>query len=138
MKRIHFDNMKNWIWISTLILALIFILIGSFEVFEFENPKTNNWISAVGFLLQLIYFTRIFWYKNYFQWNKKGAYIRINSFVGKTLKFDEIKTTELNEKKLTITKDNGKKVTFDLNDIAESDIQKLNEVVVKNTIANSL
>ena len=138
MKRIHFDNLKNWFWISILILALIFILIGSLEVFEFEDPKMNNWISAVGFFLQVIYFTRIFWYKNYFQWNKKAAYIRINSFVGKTLKFDEIKTTELNENKLTITKINGKKVTFDLNDIAESDTQKLNEVVVKNTIANSI
>ncbi|MCC9167906.1 hypothetical protein [Pontibacter harenae] len=138
MKRIYFDNMRNGIWISILILALIFILIGTFEVFEFENPIMNKWISAIGCLLQVVYFTRIFWNKNYFQWNKKGAYIRINSFVGKTLRFDEIKTTELNEKKLTITKDNGNKVTFDLNDIAESDTQKVNEIIVKNTIANNL
>ena len=136
MKRIYFDNMKNWIWISILILGLIFILIGSFEVFEFENPKMNDWITTVGFFLQVIYFTRIFWYKNYFQWNRKGAYIRINSFVGKTLKFDEIKMTEQNENKLTITKANGKKIMFDLNDIAESDTQKLNDVLVRNTIAN--
>ena len=47
--------------------------------------------------------------------------------MGKSLSFDQIKTTELNEKKLTITKVNGKKVTFDLNEIAESDAQKLNE-----------
>lgn len=137
MKRIHFDNMRNWIWISILIIALIFILIGSFDVFDFENPKMNNWISAVGFLLQVIYFTRIFWYKNYFQWNTKGAYIRMNSYIGETLRFEEIKATELNEKKLTISKVNGKKVTFDLNDIAESDTKIINEVIVKNTYANS-
>ena len=54
------------------------------------------------------------------------------------MRYNEIKTTELNEKKLTITKDNGKKVTFDLNDIAESDTQKLNEIMMKNTIANTV
>ncbi len=136
MKRIHFDNMKNWIWITILILSGVFILCGGFDLFE--NQKINKALTVVGFLLQIIYFTRIFWYKNYFQWNKKGAYIRINSFIGKTLRYDEIKTTELNEKKLTITKDNGKKVTFDLNDIAESDTQKLNEIMMKNTIANTV
>tara|TARA_R110002073_G_C8981772_1_gene537027 strand:- start:51 stop:473 length:423 start_codon:yes stop_codon:yes gene_type:complete len=137
-KKIHFDNMKNWIWIVILILSLIFILAGTFELFEFENPKLNKRISAIGFFLQVIYFSKMFWYKNYVQWNKKGAVVRINSFMGKSLRFDEIKMTELIEKKLIITKDNGNTVTFDLNEIAESDTQKLNEIIVKNTIANNV
>ena len=138
MKKIHFDNMRNWIWIVVLILSLIFILVGSFELFEFENPKLNKRMSDVGFFLQGIYFSKMFWYKNYVQWNKKGAVVRINSFMAKTLKFDEIKTTELNDKKLIITKFGGNKVTFDLNEIAESDTQKLNEIIIKNTIANTV
>ena len=80
----------------------------------------------------------MFWYKNYVQWNKKGAVIRVNSWSGKSLSFDQIKKTELTEKKLIITKDNGKTVTFDLNEIAESDTQKLNEIIIKNTIANNV
>lgn len=137
-KKIQFDNMNNWIWIVILILSLIFILIGSFELIEFENPKLNKSISAIGFFLQVIYFSKMFWYKNYVQWNKKGVVVRINSFLGKTLRFDEIKKTELIEKKLIITKDNGTTVTFDLNKTAESDQQKLNEIIVKNTIANTV
>jgi len=137
-KKIQFDNMNNWIWIVILILSLIFILIGSFELIEFENPKLNNSISAIGFFLQVIYFSKMFWYKNYVQWNKKGVVVRINSFMGKTLRFDEIRKTELIEKKLIITKENGTTVTFDLNKIAESDQQKLNEIIVKNTIANTV
>lgn len=137
-KKIQFDNMNNWIWIVILILSLIFILIGSFELIEFENPKLNKSISAFGFFLQVIYFSKMFWYKNYVQWNKKGVVVRINSFKGKTLRFDEIKKTELIEKKLIITKDNGTTVTFDLNKIATSDQQKLNEIIVKNTIANTV
>jgi len=137
-KKIHFDNMKSWIWIAILILSLIFILVGTFELFEFENPKLNKRISVIGFFLQVIYFSKMVWYKNYVQWDKKGAVIRINSWSGKSLNFDEIKKTELIEKKLIITKDNGNTVTFDLNEIAESDTQKLNEIMIKNTIANNV
>ena len=138
MKKIHFDNNKNLIWIAILILSLVFILAGTFEFFDFENPKLNKRISAIGFFLQVIYFSKMFWHKNYVQWNKKGAVIRINSWSGKSLSFEQIKKTELIEKKLIITKDSGNTVTFDLNDIAESDTQKLNEIIVKNTIANNV
>ncbi len=139
MKRIHFDNLnKNWFLVTILILSIIFLLVGIFELIPFENQKINKRISGVGFLLQTLYFSRMFWYKNYIQWNKKGAVIKINSFLGKSLSFNQIKTTELNEKKLIITKDNGKIITFDLNEITESDTQKLNEIIVKNTIANNV
>jgi len=137
-KKIHFDNMKSWIWVIILILSLIFILAETFELFEFENPKLIKRISAIGFFLQVIYFSKMFWYKNYVQWNKKGAVIRINSWSAKSLSFDQIKKTELIEKKLVITKDDGNTVTFDLNEIAESDSQKLNEIIIKNTIANNI
>ncbi len=130
--------MKNWIWIVILILSLIFILAGTFELFEFETPKLNKGISAIGFFLQVIYFIKMFWYKNYVQWNKKGAVTRINYLISKSLSFDQIKKIELIEKKLVITKDNGNTVTFDLNEIAESDTQKLNEIIVKNTIVNNV
>ena len=87
MKKIHFDNMKNWIWITILILSLILILIGGLELFEFENPKLNKGLSASGFFLQVIYYGKMFWHKNYVQWNKKGAVMRINSWSGKSLNF---------------------------------------------------
>ncbi|MFI2744606.1 hypothetical protein ACG2LH_17865 [Zhouia sp. PK063] len=138
MKRIYFDNLKNWIWITILILSLLFILAGTFEFFQFDNPKVNKKISAIGFFLQAIYYSKVIWHKNYFQWNKKRAYIRINSWTGKSLSFDQIRTTELNNKKLIITKKNGNKVSFDVNEIMESDTQKLNEIIIKNTIANNV
>ena len=83
MKRIHFDNMKSWIWI--LILSLVFIFNGIFELFE--NSKLNKRITAVGFFLQVLYYIKMFCYKNYVQWNKKGANIQVNSFWGKSFEF---------------------------------------------------
>ena len=138
MKRIHFDNMKNRVWLGILILSLILIVFGTFEIIEIKNTKVNKLITVFGFLLQIVYYSKTFWYKNYMQWNKKATYIRINSWAGKTLSFDNIKKTELNENQLTITKQNGKKVTFDLDDIKETDSQKLNEIIVKNKIASSI
>ena len=109
-----------------------------FELFEFKNPKLNKRISAIGFFLQLVYFSKMFWYKNYVQWNKKGAIVRVNSWISKSLNFDQIKKTELIQNTLIITKNNGEIVTFDLNEIKETDTQKLNEIIVKNTIANNV
>ena len=57
MGKIHFDNMKSWFWITILILSLIFILVGTFELFDFENIKLNKRISAIGFLLQVVFYS---------------------------------------------------------------------------------
>lgn len=62
----------------------------------------------------------------------------MNSFLGKSVIFDEIKSTELNDQELIIIKTNGQKVTFDLNEIAASDTQKLNEIIVKNTVFSNV
>ena len=139
MKKIHFDNLgkKNY-WIILILLSLIFILVGFFEPFEFENPKIYKYLSVTGYLFQSLYFSKLFWYKNTVQWNDKGIVIRIKSFFGKTLRFNEIKATELNEKTLTLTKTDGRKITLDLNEFSDSDTQKLNEIMIKNTIANTV
>jgi hypothetical protein len=139
MKKIHFDNLgkKNY-WIILILLSLIFILVGFFEPFEFENPKIYKYLSVTGYLLQSLYFSKLFWYKNTVQWNDKGIVIRIKSFFGKSLRFDEIKATELNEKTLILTKTDERKITVDLSEFSDSDTQKLNEIMIKNTIANTV
>ena len=88
--------------------------------------------------MQALYFSKLFWFKNTIQWNDKGIVIRIKSFLGKSLRFDEIKATELSNKILTLTKTDGQKITLDLNEFQDSDTQKLNEIMIKNTIANNV
>ena len=136
MEKIYFDNLRNNFWIGIFILSTLCLIFGIFEIIEFSNPDINGYIRKSGFLLQALYFSKMFWYRNYVQWNKLGAVIRINSLFGKSFKFLEVQSTEFNNKILTITKTNGEKITVDLTRISESDIQKLNEVIVKNTIAN--
>ena len=138
MKRIHFDNLgKNKYWILIILLSLILIFVEELPL-EFENPKTYSYIRASGFFLQAVYWSKLFWFKNTVQWNKKGAVIRIKSIFGKSLRFDQIKATELDDGLMTINKKDGTRLKFDLNEFEKSDTQRLNEIMIENTIANNV
>lgn len=68
MKRIKFDNLQyNWFFISLVLLSLICIIFGFFEIIQFQNPKINKGISKIGYLSQTVFFSRMFWFKNYVQ-----------------------------------------------------------------------
>ncbi|WP_452219169.1 hypothetical protein [Lacinutrix undariae] len=129
MKHIHFDNKKNWGWIIILILSLFFIVFGTFEFFEFENPKINKRISAVGFLLQTIYFTKMFWFKNYIQWNKIGITIKLHIVNSITLSFNDIRGCEIKEDTFIITKKDGEIVTFNIENVVIKDVIKLQQII---------
>jgi hypothetical protein len=73
----------------------------------------------------------MFWFKNYVQWNKKGLVIRINSFWGKSIAFEDIKNTRLENNVLTIYKNNGESYDFDLKGIDENDSKRLNNLILE-------
>lgn len=138
MKKLHFDNLgDNKILLLIMVLAGIFLVVGIFEIIPFENPKWNRIISSFGFLLQMLVYSRMFWFKYYVQYNTKGAVIKLNSFLGKTVRFEDIKATHFENEILTILKNDGTKLTFDLNAIVAEDAQKLNRIIVKHTTVNT-
>lgn len=133
MKRIKFDNLQtNWFFISLILISLLCMIFGFFEIIEFENPKINKRISAMGYLSQAIFFSRMFWFKNYVQWNKKGIVIRIKSFFGKSISFENVKNSKLENNILTIYENKGKNYNFDLTEIDEKDSKKLSEIINKH------
>ena len=137
MKRIYFDNLSNQkIWILLMIISLILVLNGVFKFIIFENPTTHKYIDSIGFLIIVIFMSKLFWFKNTVQWNKKGIVIRIKTFLGKSIKFEEIKETNLNENVMEITKKNGHLIQIDVSEIAKSDSLKLKDIILKNTIPN--
>ena len=137
MKSIHFDNLNNKFWLGVLILSLICVLIGLFEPIAFDNPSVYKYIMTSAYSLQFLFISKLFWFKNTVQWNKKGIVIRINSFLGKSLRFDEIRATELNGLTMSLTMDGGRKIFFDLNEFTYGDVLKLNNVMMENTIINN-
>jgi hypothetical protein len=140
MKKIHFGNLNKkgrWILLPVILIGLFLIINGAFDFIEFTNPKMNKYLNAIGYLIVFGFSTQMFWYQNYVQWNKRGILIKIKSFFGKNIKFKEIKSSELNDKKLIIIETYGNKIEIDLSHIIESDVEKLMDIINKNTIANN-
>ncbi|WP_417198115.1 hypothetical protein [Bizionia sp.] len=105
MKRIHFGNLNKkgrWILLPLILTGLFLLLNGAFDFIEFENPKTNKYLNVFGYIIVFGFSTQMFWYKNYVQWNSRGMLIRIKSFLGKNIKFKEIISSELTNKKLIL------------------------------------
>ena len=130
MNKIKFNNFQtNWFIISLTLLSLFCLIFGVFEIIEFENPKINKRISAIGYLSQAVFISRMFWFKNYVQWNKKGLTLRINHFWGKSISFEDIETSRLENDVLTIYKKDGVSYNFDLKNVDENDSKKLNDII---------
>lgn len=136
MEKIYFENKINPKLKFLIILSIPFVLLGSLNLIPFNDPRINKYSSVIGFLLLTIYFSRMFWYKNYVQWNYKGIHIKIKSFIGKSISFEKIKENHFNKETITITKTNGKKITINLEGISKSDTEKLNKIITENMITN--
>ena len=134
MKKIHFNQLKFKKWSSILlIISLIFILFGSFEIIDFGYEKTNRIITSLGFLIQVIFYSKKFFYKNYVEWNKIGMNIRLNKFIGKSIEFDNIKKIELEKNSLKIIEKSGLEKKFEIQNIEDNDVEKLIKIIKQNS-----
>lgn len=132
MRRIKFDNLqKNWFLITLTLLSFLCVIFGLLEIYEFENPNINKGIVLIGYLSSAVYFSRIFWFKNYVQWNAKGIVLRLKPFYGKSIPFNDIKDLQYQNSVLTISRNNGVDYDFDLTGIDERDTTTLIEIIKK-------
>ena len=133
MRKIYFNNLAEKQWnIALYILAVVFIIVGYFEIIAFQNPRINKNLIFAGFVMQVIPKISMFWYKNYVEWNKKGIVIRVKSFLGKSIQFSQVQRIDLHEKILHITKFEGKDINIDLGEINDQDANKLFEIFHHN------
>ena len=135
MKNINFQDLtskKNIFVVSFLAICMIFMFLNMFEIFKFENIRTNKILILIFFIGLTLYSSRIFWYKNVVQWNRKGMAIRINSFMGKSISFDEIRKVIFTEKQIDIIEFSGKKHIINLENINVESIDKLKEILSLN------
>lgn len=134
MKKIHFNHLTFKKWTSLLmVLSLVCILIGGFEIFEFEYKRTNRMLASIGYLCQFIYFSQMFWYKNYVEWNALGINIKINRFISTAIKFEDVKIIALDNTTLKIIKQSGSEKTFEIHNIERSDLEQLVTILQQNS-----
>lgn len=135
MKRIKFDNLsENWRLKLLVICSIIFLFLGIFEISVFNDSTLNESFIKIGFLFQVLFFGRMFVYKNYVQWNKKGIYFKVNRFFGTNLNFDDIKSISYQDNSILIKKYNNKEIVINLSNIQSSDSLNLFEIIRINCI----
>lgn len=135
MKRIKFDNLsENWKLKLLIICSMIFLLFGIFDISVFNDSTLNESFIKIGFLFQVLFFGRMFVYKNYVQWNKKGIYIKVNRFQGTNLRFEDVKRIDYQDKTILVKKNNGKEILINLCNIHPSDTLNLFEIIRINSI----
>lgn len=129
MKRIKFEKFYlNWYRLTSVILALPLIVLGSGLFFGFKSP----WLILLGFILILFELSRLFWFKNYVKYNSKLIYIRINSALGKTFNFNDITAVNVTSDEMTITS-KGDHYRINLHRIDRNDIDDLAEIIVEES-----
>lgn len=123
MKRIIFFNaQKN----KALSLLLILIAVLFFVSFVFWQ---NSYLSVFLYLFLTIYLSKMFWFRNYFEWSKMGFLIKINSFFGKNYITSDIQTIEFQPDAIKIIKNNGNEKTFCLKHITAESKQRLFDIL---------
>lgn len=135
MKRIQFDRIHNNSYFFILmIISLICSIIGGL-LLVFENPKINKLFMSIGFITQLLFLGRMFWFKNYVQYNKLGMTIKLNSFIGKTITFEAVKNVVINEQENQLVIDMGREKIYKINTlgIADEDVFKLLDLIKINS-----
>ena len=144
MKKINFQKLNSNINIFIILIISFFVIVNTvlvLETFTFKNPKIQQLISLITYLLLTIYLSRIFWFKNVFQWNKKGFTARINNFWGINKKFENIRKIEFNENNILIQEFNGNKIIINLANIEKKSQIKLVEIfksrISKNRTAHN-
>ena len=139
MKNIHFNPLRFKSW-STIIIAVAFIciVVGFFELIPFDNPKNHSKFSALGYLLTSIFYLKMFWYRNYVEWNKLGANIKLNQWLSKSIRFDKVKDVVVTANTLIIIEKSDFKKTFQIHDIDRNDVKKLVDIISHNALVKNV
>ncbi|MBX9888513.1 MAG: hypothetical protein K2Y30_11330 [Flavobacteriaceae bacterium] len=139
MKKIHFNHLRFKHWSTfVLLLAFLCIVFGFFEIVAFTNPEINKKVSALGYILTAIYYSEMFWYRNYVEWNKLGMNIKLNKWISKSISFDEVSEVLLTDSTLTIIEKSGFKKNFQIDTVNSEDVARLLRIIGENTgIQNS-
>ena len=116
-----------------MILAGTLILLNFLEVFNNFDPRIEKYSNVIAYFILMLIFSKMFWFKNYVQWNKKGIMIKLNNSWGKNYRFEEISNVNLENNQSIISKFNGQRNNFNLQNIDRESINKLINILKTNT-----
>lgn len=135
-KRIYFEELKPGLWLVVMLVAFVLILVallGMMEIVTIEEKTASLFLTA-GCLIQGIFFLRIFLYKNYVQYNRKGIMLRLQQNKSLSFRFSEVKNLRREAPhSIRIERDRKEPVTLDLSHVEEADIARLANLLEQRT-----
>ena len=131
MKHIHFNKLNRFQSIILLLIGLVLILIGFYKDYLGQGSLWTSTSTVIGYIFFGLHFSKMFWHKNYVEWNKKGVVYRIKTRFGKTLRFNQVGNVALKNNVLFVTLNDGSKTEIDLHEVFPEDQKKLQEIFLK-------
>ena len=131
MKHIHFNKLNRFQSIILLLIGLVLILFGFYKDYLGQGSLWTSISSVIGYIFFGLHFSKMFWYKNYVEWNKKGVVYKIKSRFGKTLRFNQVGNVDLKNDVLFVTLNDGSKTQIDLHEVFPEDQKKLQEIFIR-------
>ena len=132
-KNIYFNHLKIKSTSTILvIISALLLFLGYFEIVEFKNEAINRIFISLGFLCQILFLSKMFWYKNYVEWNKLGMNVKLNCWVTKYVSFNNVETVKLNNENLIIVQKSGIDKIFNIRKIHINDLHKLVNIINVN------
>ncbi len=138
MKRIRFNKLNDWKNGILITLTIICTFSGTYEIFGESKTEWNKMLGIIGSVGMVIFFARMSYGKYYVGWNKAGITIRVKSLLGKSFNFKDVQAINLQNGILTVVKKSGNKIELDLTEIEKTDIDKLTEIIIENTVVNNV
>ena len=133
MKRIKFDHKIDWLLLALVLVGLVFYVIG-YHWFELQLEHIDL-IILIGGYLNVLVLSNVFWYRNYVRWNSKHVFIRINTFRGHGIRFENIECFKFSESELLISKiKSGRRIKISISKIAPEDLDRLESILQKHTL----
>ena len=127
-KHIKFDRLSSWRH-----LILVGIGTSSFLIGFWKYGYESNLFSVLGFLCVGLFFIRPFLYKRYVGWNKKSMQLKFGYFGMKSISFDTIKKVSIEDNLLSITRVDREVHKYDVADVDEADIRKLERIIIRHS-----
>ncbi|NME67963.1 hypothetical protein [Flammeovirga aprica] len=134
MKTIKIYNIPSYIEKIILGFSFLVVALGSFSDNFGISELLENILIIVGFGLLLLYQSRVWWFKDYVEWNKKQIYLKLGTGKGIKLKFSYLHSCVLQKEFLLLKLKNGETISISIKEYDRKQVQELQLLLMENII----
>ncbi|WP_044205932.1 hypothetical protein [Flammeovirga sp. OC4] len=134
MKKIRIYNIPPFVEKIVLSISFLLVAIGSFsDNFGISEFLENTFIIG-GFVILLVYQSRVWWFKDYVEWNTKQIFLKLGNNKGLKLRFNTLNSCILQKDTLLIKLKNGETISIAIKEYNRKEVQELQLLLMENII----